>query len=152
MDAKPVGNLSGKALAAEDFPGVTLDGSQPSGLSVKGYPPHRGYIHVRINKVTHRAHRVVYALAHGECPSGAIVDHIDQNRSNNRVDNLRLVTPSESCLNRAMPKTFNKRKGSPHRGVQRFGDRFRVVVHRKSFGVYDTLEEAVRARESVKEV
>lgn len=47
-----------------------------------------------------RIHRIVATAFHGEPPSSQhIVDHIDTNRQNNRVDNLRWVTKLENALN-----------------------------------------------------
>lgn len=44
------------------------------------------------------AHRVVYALVHGLCPHDKQVNHIDGNKTNNKIDNLELVTPSENTI------------------------------------------------------
>jgi hypothetical protein len=47
------------------------------------------------------AHRVAWALYHGEfVPNDRIIDHIDGNPDNNRIENLRLVTHSENQKNR----------------------------------------------------
>jgi uncharacterized protein YerC len=42
------------------------------------------------------SHRIVYALVHGECPSDLTIDHIDCNKDNNSIENLRLLTRSEN--------------------------------------------------------
>ena len=47
-----------------------------------------------------RAHKVVWELHNGQIPEGMTVDHIDRNPSNNKIDNLRLATPSAQCHNR----------------------------------------------------
>lgn len=47
----------------------------------------------------HVIHRIVATAFHGEAPSpGHVVDHIDTNRHNNRVENLRWVTRLENIL------------------------------------------------------
>lgn len=57
-------------------------------------------------KKTYRLHRLVYKAFVGEIPKGMVIDHIDGDRSNNNVDNLRCVTLSENCQN---PNTkYNK--------------------------------------------
>ena len=63
-----------------------------------------GYRVVRFNGRTIKAHRVVWALTHGAWPD-AYVDHIDCDRSNNRISNLRLATPLQSSQNQRTPKT-----------------------------------------------
>ena len=66
--------------------------------------PHKinGYYVVRLCKngkmKNHKVHRLV-AIAFIPNPENkAFVDHIDTNRSNNRVENLRWVTASENSL------------------------------------------------------
>ena len=49
-----------------------------------------GYTEVRIGNDLYRAHRLIYKLVHGVDP--LIVDHINSNRSDNRIENLRSVT------------------------------------------------------------
>lgn len=44
-------------------------------------------------------HRVVWEEANGPIPDGYYVDHINHIRTDNRVENLRLATPSESACN-----------------------------------------------------
>jgi len=55
-----------------------------------------GYCRITISKHVHRL--VAEAFIEKPHESKAWVDHIDGNRSNNDVSNLRWVTPSENCL------------------------------------------------------
>lgn len=45
------------------------------------------------------AHRIVWVLHHGAIPDGQLVDHIDGDFLNNRINNLRLVTKSGNSQN-----------------------------------------------------
>lgn len=42
------------------------------------------------------AHRIVWAIVKGECPSDKQVNHKDGNKGNNKIENLELVTASEN--------------------------------------------------------
>lgn len=50
------------------------------------------------------AHRVAWALSYGECPKKHI-DHIDGNKANNRLSNLRLCTHNQNQHNQGLRKT-----------------------------------------------
>jgi HNH endonuclease len=59
-----------------------------------------GYVIIRINSRNYLAHRLAWAMTYGEWPE--LLDHIDMNPSNNRIDNIR---PANHSLNKA-----NRRK------------------------------------------
>lgn len=67
-----------------------------------------GYKVIRIGK-TRLAHRVVWEAFNGEIPEGMEIDHINTIRSDNRLENLRLVTSKENKNN---PITLEKFKES----------------------------------------
>lgn len=62
----------------------------------------RGYIQLSINGRTFGAHRAVWCLVHGEWPE--VIDHIDGNRANNRLRNLRSVTHSDNLKNKGLSR------------------------------------------------
>ena len=85
--------------------------------------------YVRINRKCYLLHRVVYLLENGEIPDDLEVDHIDRNRSNNRKDNLRVVTHATNMRNTSLQinnksgvtgvnykEIFDKRKGYLYKG------------------------------------
>ncbi len=58
-----------------------------------------GYIFIRVDNKTHKAHRLAFLFMYGYLPD-KMVDHIDGNKSNNRFTNLRLVSASINQQNR----------------------------------------------------
>lgn len=52
-----------------------------------------------------RAHVVIWKLLKGEIPDGYVVDHIDGNSLNNKIDNLRLVTDALNSRNQKQRET-----------------------------------------------
>lgn len=57
----------------------------------------------------HSLHRYVWEWHNGKIPKGFVIDHIDRNKDNNQIENLRLVTPSENAMNQS-PETKLKQK------------------------------------------
>ena len=53
-----------------------------------------GYLRVRVGGRYQMVHRLVWNAYNGEIPHGMQVDHIDGNKHNNDLTNLRLLTPS----------------------------------------------------------
>ena len=100
------------------------------------------YINVEIDNKSYKVHRLVFMYHHGYFPS--TIDHIDGNRFNNKIENLREVTASPNAQN----SKFRKSNTSGHKNVSfdKRNKRWRVMVRvdgvNKSFGYYDDLELA----------
>lgn len=58
----------------------------------------QGYYSVMFNEKTYSVHRII-AVLHDIDVDGYVIDHIDRNRSNNRISNLRVVTQKQNCQN-----------------------------------------------------
>lgn len=69
-----------------------------------GHLKNKGYATVEIAGVSFAVHRVVFTLAYGDFDSGYVVDHIDGNKHNNKISNLRLVTHKQNAFNKLLPK------------------------------------------------
>ena len=63
----------------------------------------KGYKRVCFDGKQYRAHRVVWALHYGEIPLSQI-DHINGNRLDNRICNLRLASNQENSFNTKIKK------------------------------------------------
>lgn len=109
-----------------------------------------GYLVFRFKDKLHYVHRVVYAFLNGPIEQGLVVDHIDRNKTNNKPNNLRLVTYSENTLNAGVRKTCK----SGITGVWLQGKYWRAQLchnHKKyNVGNFATSNEAFLAREQLK--
>lgn len=86
-------------------------------------------------------------LVLGDVPNGKIIDHINGDRKDNRVHNLRLVTKQQNLQNRAV-SSANK---SGYKGVfanrnrKRWCARITIDGKGMSLGTFDTKEQAALA-------
>ncbi|AXG67703.1 HNH endonuclease [Ralstonia phage GP4] len=78
-------------------------GRVKAGAEVKCQPGKDGYARIGVDGRIYLAHRLAWLLVHGEWPELQI-DHIDHNRANNRISNLRIVTATGNMRNRTMRK------------------------------------------------
>ena len=102
-----------------------------------------GYIVVKIDGSKYKAHRIIYALAYLKSAFGDI-DHIDGDRRNNRLDNLREVSRSVNAQN-------NKARGTT-RSAGRWKAQIETNYKKKNLGLFDTEEEAHAAYLAAKKI
>ena len=69
------------------------------------------------------AHRVVYAYRHGAIPAGAVIDHRNADKRDNRPENLEAVSPGEN-RRRSIAVAGNDRWMHSQRGRQAKGRAF----------------------------
>lgn len=67
---------------------------------VAGSPNDNGQWEVYAEGRLQQTHRIVYEIWNGPIPEGKIIDHIDGNRSNNKIGNLRVVDHVRNARNR----------------------------------------------------
>ena len=79
------------------------------GQEIKPNPNNKGYLQGRMRRdgeqTTQTIHKMVYETFIGEIPEGLEIDHIDNDKTNNKLSNLRLLTHSQN-----MERVDNNRK------------------------------------------
>ncbi|EIV2008355.1 HNH endonuclease [Klebsiella pneumoniae] len=110
-----------------------------------GSPNNQQYIHIGMRNKLYKAHRIVWALYYGEYPH-SLIDHVNGNRQDNRIENLRVVSSSENCQNQKLRITST----SGCVGVAKCNSGFRSYIQvngkRVHLGVYQSVEEAFAVR------
>jgi len=88
---------------------------------------------------------LIWAMVNGEWPDGEI-DHINGDRSDNRISNLRVVTHRENAMNRSRRSD----NASGVTGVHKCGSKWRATIKTsdgyKCLGLHSTIEDAARVR------
>jgi HNH endonuclease len=108
-----------------------------------GYVDPRGYLQVHVDHRKYWGHRIIFALAKEKLPSiTELVDHIDDDPSNNAPDNFRLADYSTNCFN--SHKRLTNRSG--FKGVSPNGSGFAAQITLKGtvrhLGTFATPEAA----------
>lgn len=105
-----------------------------------------GYWQINVGGKVQLAHRLAWFMSYGEWPASDI-DHINGDKRDNRIANLRLASRSENMANTPPPKNNT----SGYKGVWLFRRTGRWMAgYRKDgksvhLGYFDTAEEAVEA-------
>lgn len=109
----------------------------------------RGYRIIRVLGVRFSAHRLAWLHVHGKLPEG-ILDHINRDKDDNRISNLRQAGHELNAWNR--PPAANSIATGVCLG--KGGNPFRVRVscngQRRTVGFYATAEEAAAAYANAK--
>jgi hypothetical protein len=105
----------------------------------------RGYKYFSINAVKYYNHRIIWLLHHKSLP--AYIDHIDGNRLNNKIENLRACDLSQNLCNARIRKSST----SGFKGVSWFKSRqkwkARIHMYGKEhhIGYFASKNEAIEA-------
>lgn len=108
-----------------------------------------GYIEISVGRNRQYAHRAAWAYIHGSWPAASI-DHINRDRTDNRIANLRVATPAQNKLN--TPPQVNNKSG--HKGVFWFARTrkwmtYIDVDHRRiHLGYFTDKNDAIATREA----
>ena|SRR5438105_9984711 len=104
-----------------------------------------GYRVIRVDGVTHLAHRLAWLHVHGDHPI-AEIDHVNGNRMDNRITNLRQCSRGQNARN-VTTRNACGFKGIYHRR-SRWHAQISVNGRRTYLGSYENAEQAAAAYDS----
>jgi len=115
------------------------------------YINNRGYKVVRINKAPYLQHRLIWVM-HGNEPVD-FLDHIDGDKLNNRIENLRPATVSENKWNTKVPITNTSGiKGVCwNKNQMRWNGHVRFKGKQHHVGSFENKEECAKAVKEFRE-
>lgn len=119
----------------------------------KGYTNDRGYVVFMFRKKIYKAHRVAWTIFHGQPPIGEI-DHINHQKCDNRIENLRDVPSVDNARNLGV--SSQNRSGvvgvSFHKKENKWRARIKVDQKEQHLGYFSTMKEAIQARQFAEEL
>jgi HNH endonuclease/AP2 domain len=119
-----------------------------------GWPDKNGYLYLMVDGKNYAYHRLIWLYVHGKFPNNEI-DHINGNKADNRIANLRDVTRTQNMQNEIKVR---KSSSSGFMGVRFRKDRntwtatIRVNGKQKRLGVFATPQEAEAAYIAAKRI
>jgi len=102
----------------------------------------RGYIQIGYKRKNYMAHKLIFLMHHGYLPE--IVDHIDNNRANNKIENLREATLVQNRWNslKRSDNTSGIKGITWHKQVKKWYVRCHVDNKIYNLGCYQDMNEA----------
>lgn len=97
----------------------------------------KGYRYISIDSKPYLAHRLAWFYVHGEWP--LVIDHINRNRSDNRISNLRDTTAQGNAQNKT-PALGRFASWDSEYGKWR--STIRIKGKKRHLGYFDTADEA----------
>lgn len=106
-----------------------------------------GYLDISLNMRKHLAHTLVWRWHNGDIPDGMFIDHIDRDRLNNKIENLRLCTKSQNNQNASIRKdnTSGVKGVSFHKKTGKWQASIGIESKMKYIGLFSTIELAEKA-------
>lgn len=125
--------------------GMNTFNSKYSGKPAGTIDSSNGYLRINILNKRYYAHRLAWFIEYGYWPSNHI-DHINGNKLNNKIDNLREANSSENSQNQKRARKDNKSSGllgvSFNKQHNKYEANINVNKKRTKLGFFNNKEEA----------
>lgn len=106
------------------------------------------YLRIQLFKKRYFVHRIVWEMHNGKIAEGMVIDHINRNGLDNRIDNLRCVSHRVNLRN----KKTDKRNTSGKTGVtwDKHAGKWKAFINfggrKRHIGNFSNIEHAIQAR------
>ena len=109
-----------------------------------------GYTHVGFKNNVYLIHRIIYIMHHGDIPENMVVDHKDNDKTNNLISNLQAISQN----NNVKKQKLHEQNKSGYRGCRKIAEgqyRAQISVNGTNnyIGTFSTMEDAARAYNGV---
>lgn len=127
-----------------------IKGTDKRSGDIVGHCDSHGYLQFQMKGKNYLVHRVIWEMHNGPIPQGYQIDHINHVRTDNRIENLRLVTNLINGKNQSK----NKNNTSGVTGITKLKNtgkwqaEITVAGKKKYLGVFDNFDDAVEERKS----
>ena len=124
----------------------TTEGTRSKAVPIIGRNG-RGYRCINVGRKLWRQHRLIFSFMAHRLSKHELVDHINGDITDNRWENLRIVTPRENCLNRRRHREGKE----PYIRYNIYGT-YEIYIHIEGnsyHGSYRSLSEAIQVRDSL---
>jgi hypothetical protein len=112
--------------------------------AVAGYVDWRGYRYIRIDRQLLLAHRIAWAMRHGDWPAGDL-DHINRNKGDNRIANLRQASRALNVANSPARNRSGVKGVYQLKGRNQWYSRINTGGEDKWLGSFSTMKAAASA-------
>ncbi len=107
-----------------------------------GFTKQDGYIDISFDGVQYKEHRLVYKYLQNKYPK--MIDHINRDKADNRIENLRPASISSNAMNKT---DYKPRITSSFK----YGASIKYMGKTKYLGSFDTEEEAINVMQAERE-
>lgn len=152
------GNIRSLDKTVNDYRGK--EARTIKGKLLKPFDSGNGYLVISLHRNGKRknfyVHRLVAIHFVKNTDNKKVVNHKDHNKSNNNAENLEWVTIKENVshsvrLMRHPKKITHTNTGEKYITYRNTSHRYRVIVGKKEYGTYKTIEEAIKKRDKILE-